>query len=76
MADTVIAYEEVRFDLRDEQVTHCYVLIKNLSNDGMPGVQGWHFKAFPARMSILDIMKAWADGDSPLLWPQQAPTTK
>lgn len=73
MANTKISYDEIRFDVRDEQVTHCYVYINNISNDGTLGVQGWHFKAFPARMSVLDIMNAWNDGDEPLLWPLKAP---
>lgn len=74
MANTVIAYEEIRFDTRDEQLTNCYVLIRNMSNDGMLGVQGWHHKAFPARMSVTDIMLSWQKGDEdPLLWPMNAP---
>ncbi len=73
MANTVISYDEIRFDTRDEQLTECYVYINNLSNDSMLGVQGWHHKTFPARMSVMDIMKAWGDGDDPLLWPQKAP---
>ena len=77
MADTIIAYDEIRFDVRDEQLTHVYVFIKNVSNDGMLGVQGWHHKVFPARMSTLDIMKAWneagPDWEDPLLWPLNAP---
>ncbi len=75
MANTVIKIEEVRFDLRNEQLTGCYVFINNLSNDGLMGVHGWYFKAFPATITIMDILKAWEDGDDPLLWPQQAPKT-
>lgn len=73
MANTVISYDEIRFDTRDEQLTHCYVYINNRSNDGTLGVQGWHYKAFPARLSVMDIMTEWANGDDPLLWPQKAP---
>jgi hypothetical protein len=74
MANTVIAYEEIRFDVRDEQITHAYVLIRNVSNDGTLGVEGWHYKAFPARMSVSDIMDEWKAGkEDPLLWPQKAP---
>lgn len=77
MANTIITYDEVRFDTRDEQITHCYVFINNRSNDGTLGVHGWHYKAFPARMSVTDIMIAWRDGqENPLLWPQQAPNNK
>ena len=74
MANTEIAYEEIRFDVRDAQMTECYVLIKNLSCDGLLGVQGWHHKTFPSRMSVLDIITAWHAGkETPLMWPQKAP---
>lgn len=74
MANTVIAYQELRIDVRDPELTHVYMLIDNLSNDGMLGVQGWHYKAFPASMSILDILNDWAKGgEDPLLWPLKAP---
>ena len=74
MANTVIAYQEIRIDVRDKELTQAYVLIENLSNDGMLGVQGWHHKTFPASMSAYDIMKAWAEGkEDPLLWPLNAP---
>jgi len=74
MANTIIAYEEIRFDIRDEQITHAYVLIRNVSNDGMLGVEGWHYKAFPARMSVSDIMDEWKAGkEDPLLWSQKVP---
>ena len=74
MANTVIAYQEIRIDVRHPELTEVYVLIDNLSNDGMLGVQGWHHKTFPASMSSLDILKSWADGaEDPVLWPQKAP---
>ena len=73
MANTKIAYQELRIDVRHPELSQVYVLIDNLSNDGLLGVQGWHHKTFPASMSILDIVQAWADGDDPLLWSQQAP---
>lgn len=73
MANTLIEYKEIRF-IVDEDLTHCYVLINNLSNDGMLGVQGWHYKAFSEKYSTMDILKKWADGlEEPLLWPQKAP---
>ncbi len=74
MANTKIAYQELRIDVRDPELTHVYVMIDNLSNDGLPGVQGWHHKVFPASMSMVDIVQAWADGkENPLMWPQNAP---
>lgn len=74
MANTLIAYQEVRMDVRDPEITHVYVYIENLSKDGMLGVEGWHYKAFPARMSMLDILQAWNAGtEDPLMWPLNAP---
>ena len=73
MANTQIEYQELRIDVRDPEVTHVYVLIANLSRDGFP-IGGWYHKAFPARMSMLDIMQAWARGEeNPIMWPQQVP---
>lgn len=74
MANTEIAYQELRIDVRHPELSEVYVLIENLSNDGMLGVQGWHHKTFPASMSMLDIMQAWANGEEdPLMWSMQSP---
>lgn len=74
MANTKIAYQEIRFDVRDEQITHVYILVENLSRDGFP-IGGWYYKAFPARMSTLDIMQSWADGkEDPIMWAKKAPS--
>ncbi len=74
MANTVIAYQELRIDVRDPELTQVYIFIENLSNDGMLGVQGWHHKTFPASMSMLDILNAWASGkENPLMWSLKAP---
>lgn len=73
MANTEISYDEIRLDVRDPELTHCYVFIRNVSRDGMLGVEGWHHKAFPASLTVQDVLQAWADGDNPLLWPLEAP---
>lgn len=73
MADTVIHYQQIRMDVRDPQVTHVYVLVENMSRDGFP-VGGWYTKSFPARMSTLEIMQAWADGkEEPIMWARGRP---
>lgn len=73
MADTKIAYQEIRMNVRDEQVTHVHVLVENISRDGFP-VGGWYYKTFPARMSVLDIIQAWASGkEDPIMWSRGAP---
>lgn len=73
MANTEIAFQEVRFDVRGD-LTHAFVYIENLSRDGMLGVQGWHHKAFPQTTSVRDIMNLWHEGkEDPLMWPLAAP---
>lgn len=77
MANTITEYQEIRFDLRDPDQTHVYVWIENLSKDGMLGVQGWHHKAFPASMSVMEIVNEWAkDRTAPLMWPLKSPDSR
>ena len=60
----------VRFDVRDPEITHVYVACHG-GGDYPIGVDGWHYKAFPARMSAIDILKDHVADF--LLWPQKAP---
>lgn len=62
---------EIRFVLEDE-LTQTYVLVEALGDCPL-GVQGWHHKTFPASKSAMDILKEIRDGDSPVMWHQQAP---
>jgi hypothetical protein len=70
-----VNYREIRFVI-DDDLTYVYVLCEALG-DCPIGVQGWHFKAFPASLSTVDILtkKMWVDGkdSDPVLWPQKAP---
>lgn len=70
MADSSYTMNEIRFDVRDEQVTHCYVLC-DAEGDSPIGVQGWHYKAFPARIPVAEILLKYL-GDV-VLWPLKAP---
>ena len=73
MANTPISYDEIRFDVREPEITHVYVYVRDMDGS-FPIVRGWHHKAFPSSMSALDIMKAWADGkEDPIMWPLNAP---
>ena len=74
MANTGIAFQEVRINVRDPDLTHVYVLIEVVSGEYMAMVEGWRHKVFPARMNIQEIMQAWADGDDPLMWDMGAPS--
>lgn len=74
MAHPNISYQEIRFDVKDGQMTHCYILLDDLSEGVKPGIRSWRYKAFPASMTVLDIVQAWYDGrEQPLSWPQKSP---
>ena len=73
MANTPISYGEIRFDVRDPNQTHVYIFIRDVDGS-FPIIRGWRYKAFPATMSTLDIMQAWANGqEEPMMWPMKAP---
>ena len=70
MANATATIQEIRFDVRDEQMTHVYVLVR-AGGDAPIGVQGWHYKAFPARITAVQILvEHFRDH---LLWPLKAP---
>ena len=53
----------------EKELTHCYVHV-NAIGDCPIGIQGWHFKTFPASVSAVDILN---DFQEHLSWPQAAP---
>jgi len=63
--------QEVHFILTDPQITEVYIAV-SVAGDCPLGAQGWHYKAFPARMSVLEIMTGGGLEDH-LLWPLKAP---
>lgn len=63
--------QEIRFILTDPQITEVYVAVSAVGDCPL-GVQGWHYKAFPAQMSVQDIITNGGIEDY-LLWPQKAP---
>ena len=63
--------DEVRFDTRDEDITHVYAFLRPAWGDCPHTVQGWHYKAFPARLSAVEIYQEhFLDV---VLWPLKAP---
>lgn len=60
----------LKFDLSDEEITHVYVMV-DAEGDCPIGVQGCHYKAFPARVSAIEIITN--DLKDHLLWPLKAP---
>jgi hypothetical protein len=70
MSDAGYLFKWLMVDTSDEQVTHVYVLLE-ATGDCPIGTQGWHYKAFPARVSTVEILQKWiADV---VLWPLHAP---
>jgi hypothetical protein len=57
-------------DTSDEQITGVYVWLE-ASGDCPMGVQGWHYKVFPARIPLVEILQSRLN--DVVLWPQQAP---
>lgn len=72
MANTQVKILELRFDTRDDDITHCYILL-DAWNDVPLGVIGWHYKAFPARISVQDILTNPEHLKDHIFWPQKAP---
>lgn len=61
----------VHCDVSDSDLTNVWVMV-DAHGDCPIGVQGCHFKAFPARMSMLDIMQS-KDFLDHVMWPLDAP---
>lgn len=63
--------DEVRFDTRDEDITHVYALLRPIGGDCPHTIQGWHYKAFPARISCIEIYQNHFSDI--VLWSMKAP---
>ena len=72
VADTPIAYDELRLNVADPEITHVWVLI-NVGDDCPIGVQGWHHKTFPASIPTIELLEQMWKGDQPVLWPLGVP---
>lgn len=73
MGDCRTFYDEVRFDVRNPDVTHVYVFIRG-EGDCPYFVQGWHHKEFPASLPTLEIHALiFQFGDDPVLWERAEP---
>lgn len=74
MSDTPVDCLELRIDVRDPDLTHAYVFYRCANGEFYPGLDGWHHKVFPAKMSMKDIIDAWAKGEeNPMIWDMGAP---
>ena len=62
---------EIRFVI-EEELTECYIAV-DAAGDCPIGVQGWHHKTYGASRSCQSILDEIGQGESYLLWPQDAP---
>lgn len=73
MGKCSLSYNEIRFDVRDPELTHVWVVI-TAKGDCPIGAQGWHHKVFPASKPTLKIHEEMFNGtDNPVLWSLEAP---
>ena len=56
MGKCKVSVEEVRFDLRDPDLTHAYVISRS-EGDCPLGVDGCHHKVFPATVPVEDFIR-------------------
>jgi hypothetical protein len=79
VADTLVDYNLIVFDVRDPDLTYVYVRIDPHPGDPMdchPSVYGWHFKAYSSRhptAHLLSNVLFHSTEDDPLMWPAGAP---
>lgn len=63
-------FQWLMIDTTDPEITHFYVLLEALG-DCPIGVQGWHYKTFPARVPSIEIITNHLH--EAVLWPQVSP---
>jgi hypothetical protein len=71
MGNASYAIRWVKFDFTDPNITEVYVMI-DAFGDCPISVQGCHYKAYPAEMSAVDILKDKSFLDH-VLWPLKSP---
>jgi len=68
MGDCATEVKEIRH-IYEPELTTIYVLME-AKGDCPLGVQGWHFKVFPASK---DPIEMWKEVSKAVIWPQKAP---
>lgn len=69
--DTLYETTEILFKINPE-TTDCYVKLNRVSGDPVAGMVGWHKHAFPASMSILEILES-DEFLNNLTWKREVP---
>lgn len=71
-----ITYDEIRFDVRQPDLTDVYVFVSGEGDCPMQAL-GWHHKAFSGRHTTRDIhaLLFTSDEYDPVTWPRRSPPT-
>lgn len=73
MSNTKVNILETRW-LTNGELNECYILYRTVEGESMPGLDGWHFKAFAPEHSLHQFVTDWFNGEEqPMLWPQKSP---
>lgn len=73
MGDCHLYHDEIRISVRDPKKTEIWVHIRGEGDCPFQCI-GWRYKAFPADVKAVDILKMWENGEhSPLEWPRLNP---
>lgn len=73
MGDCAVFYDEIRFSVRNPDITEMWVFVRG-EGDCPFQVLGWHYKAFPSSVTTIEILTAWLAGDeNPMTWMRRDP---
>ena len=74
MADCKVYYDEIRFDVRDDNSTHVYCYVSAVG-DCPHMVQGWYHREYPAAIPTVKIMEDLFSSieDDPMRWEKKTP---
>lgn len=74
MGHCAITYDEIRFDVRQPELTDVYVFVSGEGDCPMQAL-GWHHKAFSGRHTTQDIHARLFTSDEydPAKWPRKPP---
>ena len=74
MANGVYNLNEIRINVADENRTDVYVYLAADANCPHM-VQGWHYKAYPATLTTLEVhaLLGSTDEHQPVMWERKAP---
>lgn len=73
MGNCALFFDEFRSIVSDPEHNHIYIFIRG-EGDCPFQVLGWHYKAFPATVTTMDVLRLWTHGEEdPLRWERKNP---